>query len=121
MSKYPCINHNNIIIVFIETELKILEDPESMVCDYHAQVSLSVSAIGPEPLLYKWKKNGVDINDEDYTGVDEPTLSIRSFTLKHIGNYTCDVKHNMNSIESHPSQLKLSKNYFFLCPIHGIP
>ena len=98
-----------LLIVFNTTDFQILEHPKSMACNYLAQVSLSVSAIGPGPLSYKWKKDGVDIVDEEYTGVNKPTLSIRSFMLKHEGNYVCEVKRNEKSIESVPAKLDLSK------------
>ena len=77
--------------------------------DYHAQVSLSVSAVGPGPLSYKWKKDGVGIVDEDYTGIDEATLIVRSFSLEHEGNYSCEIKYNEKSMESISAKLELSK------------
>ena len=79
-----------------------------MVVDYLSQVSLTVSAIGPEPLTYKWKKDGVDIIDKDCTGVNEQTLIISSFSLQHEGKYTCEVKSNQKSVESNPAKLELS-------------
>ena len=72
-------------------------------------MSLSVSAIGPGPLSYKWKKDGVGIIDEDYTGIDEATLIIKSFLLKHEGNYSCKVEYDQISIESDVAKLQLSK------------
>ena len=80
-----------------------------MSCDYNAPVSLTVSAIGPGPLSYKWKRDGADIDDEDYTGVDEVILTIRSFSIKHEGKYTCEVKHDEMFIESETAKLELSK------------
>ena len=80
-----------------------------MAVDCHSQVSLSVSAIGPEPLTYKWKKDGVDIIDQYCTGVNEQTLIISSFSLQHEGKYTCEVKSNQKCVESNPAKLELSK------------
>ncbi len=80
-----------------------------MGCDYHAQVSLTVSAIGPGTLAYQWKRDGANIDDKDCTGVDEATLTIRSFSPKHRGHYSCDVNLNGNSIDSDPAKLELSK------------
>ena len=93
----------------IQTGLQILEHPKSIGYDYHTQASLSVSAVGPGSLSYKWKKDSIDINDQDYMGVDEPTLLIKAFSLKHEGNYTCEIKHNSMSIESDVAKLGLSK------------
>ena len=80
-----------------------------MHCDYHAPVSLSVSAIGPEAVTYQWKRGGSVIDDEDYTGVDEATLTIKSLSLKHEGRYSCEVKCDGKIIESDPAKLKCSK------------
>ena len=78
--------------------------------DYHASVSLTVSAIGPGTLSYKWKRNKADIDDEDYTGVGEPILTIPSFSLKHEGLYLCEVNHDDQMfLESKTAQLVLSK------------
>ena len=97
------------LVVLHSKGLQILEHPKSMTYNYHTQVSLSVSAIGPGPLSYKWKKDGVDIYDQDSTGVNESTLIIRSFSLKHEGMYTCKIKYNEKSVESNPANVQLSK------------
>jgi hypothetical protein len=80
-----------------------------MSCDYHAPVSLTVSAIGPGPLNYQWKRDGATIDDKDCTGVNEATLTIRPFSQKHEGCYSCMIKCTGNSIESEPAKLELSK------------
>lgn len=90
-----------------------------MGCDYHTQVSLSISAIGPEPVSYQWKNDGVDIVNEDCIGIDESTLTIRSFSLKHQGNYSCEVKHKEKSVESDPAKLKLSKQLLLFFNLHS--
>ena len=87
----------------------MLDHPESMHCVYHAPVSLSVSAIGPGALTYQCKRGGAVINDEDCTGVNEATLTIKSFSLKHEGHYICEVGCNKKCIESEPAKLESSK------------
>ena len=91
------------------TDFKVHEHPKSMSCDHHAPVSLRVSAIGPGPLTYQWKRDGAVIDDEDCTGIDEATLTIKSFSLKHEGHYFCEVKCNGKYIESDPAKLECSK------------
>lgn len=93
--------------------LQILEHPNSMDCDYYAPVSLTVLAIGPGPLLYRWKRDEVDVVDEDCIGVDKPTLTIRSFSSRHEGTYMCEVANNQMSIKSNPSKLQLSKYFLY--------
>jgi hypothetical protein len=92
-----------------DTDFQILEHPKSMGCDYHAPVSLTVSAIGPGPLTYQWKRDKANINDEDCTGVDEATLTIKSFSQKYEGCYSCEVAYIGNTVESDPAKLELSK------------
>jgi hypothetical protein len=94
-------------------DFQIFDHPKSMGCDYHAPVSLTVSAIGPGPLTYQWKRDGANIDYEDCTGVDEATLTIKSFSPKHRGHYSCYVNVNGNSIESDPAKLELSEYTVF--------
>ena len=80
-----------------------------MHCDYDTPVFLSVSAIGPGELTYQWKRGGAIIDDEDCTGVNEATLTIKSFSLKHEGRYSCEVKCDGKAIESEAAKLECSK------------
>ena len=80
-----------------------------MVVDYLSQVSLSVSAIGPEPLTYKWKKDGEDITDPNCSGMNTPVLTITSFSYETQGKYTCEVKNDHKTITSNSAKLELSK------------
>ena len=86
-------------------DLIILIHPQSKTCEYNAPVSLSVSAIGAGNLNYKWKKDGKDVTDPGYAGVDNSTLTIDLFTSAHVGIYTCTVGDSHRSVESDPAQL----------------
>ena len=96
-------------IVKYITDFQVFEHPKSTGCDYHAPVSLKVSAIGPGPLTYRWRRERAIIDDEDCTGINEATFTIKSFSLKHEGHYLCQVDCEGISIESHPAKLELSK------------
>ena len=89
-------------IFSILTDLIILSHPQSKTCEFHALVSLSVSAIGAGHLDYKWKKDGKDVTDPGY---DTATLTIISFSSSHVGKYTCTVTDSHRTIESDPAQL----------------
>ena len=93
------------IYLSIPTDLIILSNPQSKICEFHTPVSLSVSAIGAGHLNYKWKKDGKDVNDPGYTGVDGSTLTIISFSSAHVGKYTCTVMDSHRTVESGPAQL----------------
>ena len=96
-------------IVKYITDFQVFEHPKSTGCDYHAPVSLTVSAIGPGPLTYRWRRERTIIDDEDCTGINEAIFTIKSFSLKHEGHYLCQVDCEGISIESHPAKLELSK------------
>ena len=85
-----------------------------MAVDCHSQVSLSVSAIGSEPLTYKWKKDEEDIIDQECTGIDTHTLNISCFSSRFQGEYICEVKDDHKTIKSNPAKLELSKYTVYL-------
>ena len=70
-------------------------------------MSLSVLAIGAGSLHYQWKKDGQNITDPDCIGVDTSNLRITSFSNAHVGMYTCTIKDDQMSEESHSAQLNL--------------
>ena len=68
-------------------------------------MTLAVSAVGPQPLTYKWMKDREEVSDIE---VDEK-LTITSFSNQDQGNYTCLVSGGRQSIESTPASLGLGK------------
>ena len=68
-------------------------------------MTLAVSAVGPQPLTYKWMKDGEGVSEVQ---VDEK-LAITSFSNQDQGNYTCLVSGGQQSIESTPALLGLGK------------
>ena len=91
------------------TELRIFQHPQSNSCVDRAHVVLSVSAVGLDPLRYRWKKNGEDITDDDITGTNTQTLNIHSFSQIHQGYYSCTVSSSQQSIQSEAANLTLGK------------
>ena len=89
--------------------LQVTKHPRSCTCANGERVDLSVSAIGGEPLQYKWKKNGEDIIDPECTGATTQILTIHSFSQAQEGNYFCIVSNNQKSVQSEPANLALSK------------
>ena len=77
-------------------------------------VTVSVSATGPEPLSYKWKKDGEELlSDTKYTGANTHTLTISSFSKGDRGNYMCTVSCGQQSVESKPAALELGMSCLF--------
>ena len=76
-------------------------------------VTLSISTIQSESqsLYFKWKKDKEDIagSASKYTGVDERTLKIWSFSAKEQGKYSCLVCNSRWSVESGSAELALGK------------
>ena len=62
-----------------------------------------MSAVGPQPLTYKWMKDGKEISDAK----DTENLTITSFSSVNQGHYSCIVNGGQQSIESKPATLRL--------------
>ena len=84
---------------------------------YGEDVTLTVSAIGPQPLAYRWMKDGQELHSAEDTG----RLTIASFSSENQGNYSCIVSSCLQSFESKPALLGLgtqhSTTYIFR---HGL-
>ena len=88
----------------------IKKHPESNInVKYHAEVTLSVKAVGEEPLHYRWRRNGSDITHPKCAGIDTPTLTITCFSPEHEGNYICIVFNDKEAVQSGSAKLKLGK------------
>ena len=88
----------------IVAELEIKEHPQGNTKIQHGEdVTLRVSAIGPKPLTYRWKKDEAEIFDE--TNIDK--LIITSFSNKDQGSYSCIVSGGQQSIETMSASLGL--------------
>ena len=70
-------------------------------------MTLSVSATGVEYLTYKWKKDGEDITDPKYSGIDTSTLTIEKFLEDDQGTYYVVIKNSHSPIESEQANLAL--------------
>ena len=90
--------------------LQVTKHPRTRTCVNGERVDLSVSAIGAEPLRYKWKMNGEDITSPEFSGTNFPTLTIYTFSQTHQGNYTCVVSNNQKSVQSEAANLALGTN-----------
>ena len=76
---------------------------------------LYVSATGQETLKYQWKKDGIDIYDDDkcgYSGTDKNKLKITSMSGKLQGTYQCVVSNDVDSVESDEILLTMEKEQF---------
>ena len=68
-------------------------------------VTLTVLAAGPQPLAYRWMKDGQEIPDSN-----TDKLTIISFSSDNTGCYSCNVIGGQQSIESKPASLGLGMN-----------
>ena len=66
-------------------------------------VTLTVSAVGPQCLTYRWMKDGQEIHCAEDTG----KLLIASFFSENEGKYLCIVSSGLQSVESKPALLGL--------------
>jgi hypothetical protein len=63
--------------------------------------TLSVSAVGSEPLQYRWRKNGANLSDTgNISGSDTPVLSIKGISSANAGDYDVVISNGTGSITS---------------------
>ena len=90
------------------TVLKMTKHPQDIKSIKNGEeVTLTVSAIGPQPLNYKWIKDEEEISDARYFGADTNKLIITSFVSENQGNYLCCVTGGQQSVKSKPATLQL--------------
>jgi hypothetical protein len=70
---------------------------------YGEDVTLVVSAVGPQCLNYRWMKDGQEIHNAE----DTEKLTIASFSSENQGKYLCIISSSQQSIESKPALLGL--------------
>lgn len=79
---------------------EILFQTESQWVREDANIRLEIAARGTEPVFYKWKFEGADIE-----GADIPELRIFNMSLDKEGTYICEIKNDCGIIESDPITL----------------
>lgn len=63
--------------------------------------TLSVTAVGSEPLQYRWRKDGANLSDSgNISGSETPVLSIKGISSANAGNYEVVVSNGAGSITS---------------------
>ena len=66
-------------------------------------VTLTVSAVGPQYLTYRWMKDGQELHSAE----DASKLAIPSFSTEKEGYYSCIISSTLQSFESKPALLGL--------------
>ena len=71
----------------------------------------TVTATGCGTLMYKWQRNGADLDPlpEGVSGETTSTLQIDNVKKKHKGTYTCTVSNAAGLTPSNPAQLTVCK------------
>ena len=72
-------------------------------------MTLYVSAVGSGQLNYKWKKDGQEIIDPNCAGIDTAALIILSFSDKNQGSYKCEIKDDVQTINTNTANLEISR------------
>lgn len=82
----------------------IAMQPTSIISSVNSNVSFSVAAGGPAPLVYQWRKDGVNL-----IGATEATLSLMSVQTNQAGNYTVVITNVGGSITSSVATLTVNR------------
>lgn len=84
-------------------------EPQAMFRAVGDAVELNVTAIGSHPLVYQWRKNGVNLsNDANIAGATTPNLTISRATLGDAGGYSVVVTNSYGSVTSRVATLTIS-------------
>jgi hypothetical protein len=79
----------------------ITSEPIGRAVGVGEQALLSVAVQGADPLTYRWRRDDVDLtDDEHFAGTDSPTLTIQSALPQHAGAYTVIVSNGFGSATS---------------------
>jgi len=99
--------HSLPIFLEVNDPPSILKHPENVFADPKSSVTLSVEAIGAEPLLYEWRKDGIPLEN-----AFSKVLVLRGIGQGDEGNYDCRVTNHLSSIRGALSRtgfLKLAR------------
>lgn len=93
---------NNVASTIITFELPpfITLQPVTQTASVGSSVQFIATAIGAEPLSYRWQKDGVDV-----PSATSATLSLANITLADAGSYRLRVSNSVGSVLSDPAQL----------------
>ena len=82
----------------------ITAQPQGLTTNATADVTLSVSAVGSEPLSYQWQKNGINL-----AAGTNATLLLSSVTTNHSGSYAVVVTNLYGSATSDAAVLTVTR------------
>ncbi|SPE53115.1 hypothetical protein SBV1_1640001 [Verrucomicrobia bacterium] len=86
----------------------ILTQPENQVTSVGSSVMFSVSAVGQQPLHYRWQKNGVNLTDTgDASGSSTSSLILTNSAAADVGVYAVVVSNAFGSVTSTGAVLSL--------------
>ena len=89
------------IPILIVVSVRYTEEPASQTAVVGESVTFICTAIGSEPIVYTWFKDGVPLSDTDHiVGTDTARLTIQSVIASDYGSYACDVTNPVNNLIS---------------------
>jgi hypothetical protein len=94
----------------------IVTPPADQVVAVDAYATLTVVAVGSDPLSYQWRKNGVNIPGANYS-----SYSIYSASKTDSGDYSCYVANSWGAALSASGHLTVSTNLTVRYAIYGAP
>jgi len=72
-------------------------------------MTLSVTAVGSQPMHYQWRKNGGDLADDEYlSGAAAGVLSIHNVSYAHAGTYSVFVSNTLGTTTSSDALLTVT-------------
>jgi hypothetical protein len=83
-------------------------------------VSFTAMAVGGQPLIYQWQRNGTNLTDNArITGSHENTLTVSNLSASDAGNYQAVITNNYGSVASAAAALTVGGPVFKTVTLSG--
>ncbi len=107
-----CVAASNFATVGVYTPVTITDQPDDKTVTEYANVTLQVSATGQEPIEYRWRRNGVPLqNVGNIYGATSPTLVILAIEASQAGCFDVQVTNLCGTVTSDAAQVIVNTGY----------
>jgi hypothetical protein len=86
---------------------QITEQPTDSVVCLGNDVSLNIKVVGTQPIYFQWQLNDVNVQGDEYTGINSYNLHIEGADESHAGNYTCIVYNECGSVTTEIAEVEV--------------
>jgi len=109
-NKAACFDSITVSCVGVSVPPIITEPPTDQTVPVGDTATFTLTAVGSEPLSYRWQRNGQPLSDGGrVSGAGTPQLQITGVVTNDAGSYTCVVSNAHGSVTSSPAVLTVAE------------